>query len=140
MAFLFIVAKRKPCAPIAQYKYSDTHRSAEEDNHACLAAMVPFQEWWVHATSRAVGESHGSLGTWEAPEKPQEDPACLSVGVWEAHLLEVEIQQQWWVEEELGGMGRAATQEAWQLGTEMGQSSVEALQGKLKAGKWEGAL
>lgn len=47
-----------------------TYRSAEVDIPVSLAVVVPFQKLWVHATSRAVEESHGLLVTWEAPEKP----------------------------------------------------------------------
>lgn len=35
-------------------------------------------------------------------------------------------------------MGMAVIQGAWLMGTEMGQSWVEAPEGTLKAGKWEG--
>lgn len=56
------------------------------------------------------------------------------------HLLELEIQQQQWVEKDLSGMERAVRQGAWLLDTEMGQSWVEVLQRKLKAGKGEGVL
>lgn len=56
------------------------------------------------------------------------------------HLLEVEIQEQWWVEEDLSGMEKAVMQGAWLLSTGIAQSSVEALRRKLKAGKWEGVL
>lgn len=100
------------------------------DSPASLAVVVPFQEWWVHASSQAVEGSHGLLGKWEAP-------ACPSMEVSEVHLLGLVNQQQRLVEEDLNRMERALTQGAWLLGTEMEQSWVEA-QGKLKAGKWEG--
>lgn len=61
--FVLTVTKCKPYVPVVQYKYSGTHRSAEVDNPASLAVLVPFREWWVHATSRVVEGSHDSLGT-----------------------------------------------------------------------------
>lgn len=56
------------------------------------------------------------------------------------HLYGVENQQQRWVEEDLNEMERAVRQGAWLLDTAMGQSWVEALERKLKAGSWEGVL
>lgn len=57
------------------------------------------------------------------------------------HLLEVEIQQQWLVEEVLSGKKGAGTQEAVVasavLDIEMVQSWVGVLQGMQKAGRWE---
>lgn len=97
------------------------HRSAEVDSPAFLAVVVvvvrPYQLWVAQAAYQAVGELHGLLGTSEAPERPEGDPASLGAWAWEEHLLGVETHQQWWVEEEvLSGKVRAGTQEtvvAW---------------------------